>query len=84
MALHDRRPRAKTDKFTNAKYSALFQSSHWETLQTYVNETIEKLSRELPTGDTVDSYALAALKRDGRVEGLRLLLKDIELLANKD
>lgn len=84
MALHDRRPKSKVDKFANAKYRALWQSSHWETLQEVVEKFVSKLIIEQPTSETMDTYLMSSLRRDGKIEGLRTLLKEIESLANKN
>jgi len=86
MAIHDRRPRSEhvEEKFGNVHYRALWQSSHWETLTELADKSISKWQLEQNIGDTLDSYAMASLKRDGRIEGLRYFLKEIERLANKD
>ncbi len=84
MGFHDRRPRASSvdEKFVNAKYVAFFQSQQWDMLQQIVREFSELWIREQGTGTTLDEYTMTSLRRDGRIEGLRMLLKHIETQAN--
>lgn len=84
MAFHDRSPKSKAGGLSNAKYRALWQSSHWEALQEVVDKFISKLILEQPTSENMDAYLMSALRRDGKIEGLRMLIKEIESLANKN
>jgi len=82
MSLHDRRPGKKSSP-DDSKYQAFFNSDHWETLQSHVDKTILRLRLESASIESLDSYTMASLRRDGRIEGLQLLLRELENLANK-
>lgn len=85
MASHDRRPQAKTasGRFQNGRYRALWQSDGWETLLDLVNKLCTKWQAEEDTGFTLDEFTMAALRRNGRIQGIRMLLQEIERLANE-
>ncbi len=78
MSVHDRRPKG----LQNAHYRALWQSTGFETVKDVVEKLTAKWRLELGTGSTLDEYTMVSLKRDGRIEGLMLLVKEIERLAN--
>lgn len=84
MPSHDRRPQAKAvdERFQNARYRSLWQSDGFETLKSLVDQLVAKWQVEPGTGETLDAYAMGSLRRDGRIEGVKTLLREVERLAN--
>jgi hypothetical protein len=85
MASHDRRPQSKDVEamFQNGKYRAIWQSDNWDTLKELVEKLSAKWHADEDTGATLDEFTMSALRRSGKIQGIKMLLKEIERLANE-
>lgn len=71
-------------KFSHSEYRQLSVSQHFNTLVKLVNELTAKWQVESGDSTTLDSYTMSVLKRDGRIEGVRFLIREIEHRASLD
>ncbi|MFA5397726.1 MAG: hypothetical protein WC346_17085 [Methanogenium sp.] len=67
----------------NNKYSAFYNSEHFETLKEIRDEFYRKWFTEVSTSRTLDEYTMDNLQRDGRIQGINIILKEIENRSRK-
>ena len=83
--IHDRRQqRGASERLADARYRALWQSDHWATLLGLVDKLALQWQVDMQTTETLDAYTIASLLRDGRIQGMRFLLGEIQRLANEE
>lgn len=58
--------------------SSFVQSETYLHLRQIAEDLVKEWSKEGGRGKTLDEYVMASLRRDGRIEGVKLLLQEIE------
>lgn len=63
---------------------AVYRSDTWQSLLKLIDEMALKWQMEAQTGNAEWEYLRDNLLRDGRIEGMKLLMKEIERIAQKN
>jgi len=62
---------------------ALLHSELWGMVRAEANKLIQSWQSEMGRGATIDEYVMMNIKRDGRVDGVRSFLAELEKYARK-
>lgn len=66
-----------------SELKAFVHSKLWGSFCNLADQMIRQWQNEPGRGETVDEYLITSLKRDGRVEGVRAFVAELEKYAKK-